>query len=115
MVFYCKHCFKKIEYKLKKPDNCPHCGKSLSAASRVEMKARKSDISALVEKKPSRDESLDLIDNDGFYDENYQPGKFDSFLSGSKKNGVSVEIEKSQSFKIGDLLRDAGINKDDVE
>lgn len=38
MITYCGSCAAKVEYQLTKPEKCPKCGKSISAAFKVEVK-----------------------------------------------------------------------------
>lgn len=126
MVLYCKHCFKKIEYKLNKPDECPHCSKSLSSHSSspsrksVLLSSRQVGKTALINNRLNKEaEDLDLIDDDQFYDENYQSGKFDHFLASTRENvirqGVTIEIDKGNSVKMGDILEAAGVSRSDIK
>jgi hypothetical protein len=116
MNIYCPSCFKKNQVLGKKLESCEFCGKKFSSqfggengkqtqVSRVQALSAKAEIR---QKKIEKDYEDEIIDDDGFVDDNFQPGQFDKFLDATVRNiksfGVSTDVEKNNSVNLGEIL-----------
>jgi hypothetical protein len=117
MTLYCTSCFKKINYSLVKPSQCPHCNYiftpvrpalSTSAASPVSRTGEARSGSRPIHNSRAANSQPDE-DGEEFFDPNYVEGKFSQFYStksmGIKRFGVAVEVDKHTSGKLGDLAK----------
>jgi hypothetical protein len=130
MIFFCPSCFKKIEYKLSKPEACPFCNSSTAAGGGgfktspksvvAEEKEKEKESKVAVNRGKSRvsargreDEDYeDEEDYDGVGDEfsnpDWRPGYFSDFLNTSRAElrNFGVEVEKSavSSVSMRDLF-----------